>query len=48
MHCKMYVLIQLAVSKHVACGATTWLQTELLFIFCMIRGKGYVQDFTYL
>jgi hypothetical protein len=25
-----YVLIQLAVNKHAACGTTAWLQTELL------------------
>jgi hypothetical protein len=27
---EMYVLIQLSVKKHAACGATAWLQTELL------------------
>jgi hypothetical protein len=30
MQYEMYVLIHLALNKHAACGATTWLQTELL------------------
>jgi hypothetical protein len=30
MQYEMYVLIQLAVNKHAACGTATWLQTELL------------------
>jgi hypothetical protein len=30
MQYETYALIQLAVNKHAACGATAWLQTELL------------------